>query len=80
MKNKLCKVSINNETKPEILNTFKSIQGEISFNSVQEVNLRHLEYGFKMDVYFESKLSKNNIYFIMNQIQANPITFLNCKS
>lgn len=80
MKNKKCKVTLVSEDINKVKNWIEKINQTFEF--VQNSDIRKVSFesekiiDYRSDVYFESKESKNNIYIAMNQIKANPITFL----
>ena len=85
MKTKKCKIFLVSEDKKQLKNwinqykeTFKSVK-----NPVENTKIRKCVFedgdneiiDFRSEIIFYSKLSKNNIYFLSNQIKANPIKF-----
>lgn len=85
MKTKKCTIFLVSENKEELKNwinqykeSFKSVK-----NTVENTNIRKCVFedgnnkivDFRSEITFYSKLSKNNIYFLSNQIKANPIKF-----
>lgn len=85
MKNKKCEILLVSEEVNQLKNwikqyneTFKSVK-----NPVQNTDIRKCVFqdgaekitDFRSNIVFYSNLSRNNIYFISNQIKSNPIKF-----
>lgn len=85
MKFKTCKILLVSEDKKELLSWIEKYKQEFKSikNPVQSSDIRKCEFkdgqniivDYRAEVIFTSKLSKNNIYFLSNQIKANPINF-----
>jgi penicillin-binding protein-related factor A (putative recombinase) len=81
MKYKKCKVLLVSENINEVKNWIKEIKECIFFKKVENTEIRKCFFesenitDYRTEVYFESKASKNNIYFSMNNIKSNPIKF-----
>jgi len=89
MKYKNCEIKLVSESKQTLenwINKYSEIFGTKN-NPLKNTPIKKLCFDmdegeiiyYRTTVNFTSKLSKNNIYFLSNNIFPNPITFKQCK-
>ena len=84
MKYKKCEILLVSKNYKELKSWIKKYENEtISFRDVDHTKIRQCIFidgnekiiDFRTNLTFVSKASKNNIYFLSNNIKANPIKF-----
>lgn len=82
MKRKNCRVDLVATTVKELGNLIERIEKQ--FDNVTNTEIREVDWSgsenidvdFRCSVFFSAEKSKKQIYETMNNIKANPITFL----
>ena len=78
---KNCSVLLVSEDKNEVIKHINEIKKCVFFKNVNHEEIREVDFknenikDYRAKVYFTTKASKQNVYFSMNLIKPNPITF-----